>query len=160
MIRININISELKAIKENCILETQSLGSCLGIALFDPTTKTAALAHVMLPDSKKANVGTKPGKYADTAIFKMLKEMTKMGASKAMIVAKIVGGACMFSGSTISDFMNIGARNVETAKKLLSEQKIPVVAEDTGGKHGRTIEFNTNTGKVTVKSAMHPIKEI
>lgn len=160
MIKISVIISDFKVVKNPCILETQSLGSCLGIILYDPSTKIAGLSHIMLPDSKNANVGNRPGKYADSAINEMLKQMLRLGADKSAIIAKIVGGACMFSGSTISEFMNIGARNVNATKKVLKELKIPLVSEDSGGKHGRTIEFHTDTGKVIIKSAMHPIIEI
>lgn len=160
MAKYSVNISEIKVVKENCMLETQSLGSCIGVVLYDPKTKVSGLAHVMLPESKDSSVGTKPGKYCDTAIAEMLKQMIALGADRKTIVSKIVGGACMFYGSSISDFMNIGSRNVQFAKKILNELKIPIMSEDTGGNHGRTIEFDTQTGRITIKSAMHPLKEI
>jgi chemotaxis protein CheD len=160
MIKISVGISELKVVNTPATLDTQSLGSCLGIVIFDPLSKVAGLAHTMLPDSKQANVGNKPGKYVDTAIAEMLSQMTNMGAGKNVFVAKLVGGACMFSGSAIGDFMNIGSRNVAAAKSVLAELGIKILAEDTGGNHGRTIEFDSTTGKVLIKSAMHPIKEI
>ena len=34
-------------------LISYGLGSCIGIALFDPITKVGGLAHIMLPDSTK-----------------------------------------------------------------------------------------------------------
>lgn len=82
MIKISVGISELKVVSNPTILETQSLGSCLGIIFYDDSTKVAGLAHTMLPDSKKASVRNKPGKYIDTAINEMLKQMLELGAQK------------------------------------------------------------------------------
>ena len=160
MDKINIGIAELKVINSPATLDTQSLGSCLGIVIYDPVTRIAGLAHTMLPDSRQVNVGNKPGKYVDTAVSELLAQMTKLGASKNTCVAKIIGGACMFSGSAVGDFMNIGTRNIAAAKQALAKLGIKIIAEDTGGNHGRTVEVNSTTGKVLIKAAMHPTKEI
>jgi len=128
--------------------------------LYDVSTRTTGLAHIMLPDSKKVNVGGKPGKYVDVAITAMLSRMLALGINKVNIVAKIAGGACMFSGLSVSDFMNIGLRNVSAIKTVLKELGIKLVAEDTGGSYGRTVEFHTDSGKLVVKSTMAPTKEI
>jgi chemotaxis protein CheD len=160
MIKLNVGISDLKVVNTPTILETQSLGSCLGIVMYDPLSKVSGLAHTMLPDSKKSNVGNKPAKYIDTAIAELLNQMLALGADRGLILAKISGGACMFSSSSLGDFMNIGARNTAAAKAALHELKIQIVAEDCGGSHGRTLEFDTTTGKVLVKSAMHPLVEL
>jgi len=155
-----VNIAEFAVVNNPAVIETRSLGSCVAIALYDISTRACGLAHIMLPDSKKVNVGGKPGKYADVAIESMLKKMLTMGVSRGNIVAKIAGGACMFSGLSGSDFMNIGLRNVSAIKTVLKDLRINLIAEDTGGSYGRTIEFHTETGKLIVKSTMAPTKEI
>lgn len=157
---ISVSIAELAVAKAPVILETQSLGSCVGVALLDPVSKIGGLAHIMLPDSKKVTISGKPGKYADTALAEMITRMTAMGANRAGIVAKMAGGACMFTGVGANEYMNIGGRNVAAVKALLKEQHIPLLAEDTGGTYGRTIEFHTATGKLQIKSAMQDTKEI
>lgn len=157
---ICVSIAELAVAKSPVILETQSLGSCVGVALLDPVSKIGGLAHIMLPDSKKVTIPGKPGKYADTALVEMIERMVTMGANRMGMVAKMAGGACMFSGVGVSEFMNIGGRNITAVKALLKEQHIPLLAEDCGGNFGRTIEFQTATGKLLIKSAMHDIKEI
>ena len=58
--------------------------------------------------------------------------------------AKIAGGAQMFQFGS-SDTIRIGPRNVEAVKKELKRLSIPIIAEDTGGSSGRTIEFNPST---------------
>ncbi len=155
-----VNIAEYAVIKAPATIETRSLGSCVGIILYDIVSKIGGLAHIMLPDSKKVSIGGKPGKYADIAIELMLNKMVEMGANRNNVIAKMAGGACMFTGTNISDFMNIGLRNVTAIKSILKEFKINLIAEDCGGSHGRTIEFHSDTGKLVIKSSMAPTKEI
>lgn len=77
--------------------------------------------------------------------------MENLGSQKKDMVAKLAGGAQMFE-VTRSEFMNIGKRNVEAAKKILDELKIPIVAEDTGGNYGRTIIFYSEDGRLEIKT--------
>ena len=157
---ICVNIAEFTVVKNPAVIETRSLGSCVGIVLYDIVTRTCGLAHIMLPDSKMVRVGGKPGKYADIAIEAMLNQMIAVGVNRNNVIAKIAGGACMFSGLSLTDFMNIGLRNVSAIKNVLKELKINLISEDTGGSYGRTIEFHSETGKLIIKSSMAPTKEI
>ena len=160
---IVVNIADYKVAKNNCTLVSVSLGSCVGIALYDSINKTGGLAHIMLPDSSlmSNNAGlSSPNKFADTAIKLMLKEMEKFGALKCNLTARITGGACMFKTASSNPIMNIGVRNIEAVKKVLAEEKIPIIAEDVGKNYGRTIEFMVETGKVLIKSAQYGTKEI
>lgn len=157
---ITIGIGEYKTARAPSILETHSLGSCVGVALYDSISKLAGMAHIMLPDSKRGLASSNPGKYADTAIKAMLNDLIRAGADSKNIVAKIAGGACMFAGAGVSEMMQIGAKNVLAVKNILSELKIPVIAEDCGANYGRTIEFHIDAGKLLVKSVSKGEKEI
>jgi chemotaxis protein CheD len=153
---IVVGIGDFKIGTNESLLESYSLGSCVGIALYDPFVKIGGLAHIMLPNSSIAEpekVQRHPGKFADTAIALMLDQMMKMGASRFRIAAKIAGGACMFESAMPEQLMNMGAKNVESVKKVLAERNIVVLAEDTGQNYGRTVRFNTWSGKLAVKSA-------
>ena len=106
----------MKMAKGSGMLVTYALGSCIGICLYDPKIKLAALIHIMLP------LNMEPGrkntmKYADTGIRETLKMMEAKGASRSRITAKIAGGAKMFevSGGSLG---NIGQRNIECAHAL------------------------------------------
>jgi len=90
----------------------------------------------------------------------MIEEMTKMGASKTRLIAKIAGGACMFQSAMPDPAMNIGQKNLDATKQHLAQEKIAIIAEDTGKDYGRTLQFNTVTGKLVVRSAKFGIKEI
>jgi len=104
------------------------LGSCVGVILSDKKREIHGLAHIMLPEMNKNDKVI--GKYADTAIPLLLKKM---------------------ASESDNGFMNIGADNIKTTRRILKELKIPIVFEDTGGTNGRTIIFECLTGKVFIK---------
>lgn len=157
---IKVGMADLKVCPYPKVITTLGLGSCVGIALYDPVTKIGGLAHVMLPDSTQIRNNTNRAKFADTGIVDLIKEMEKSGASRTRMVAKIAGGAQMFAFNAQSDMVRIGARNVEASKMKLKELGIRLLAEDTGLNYGRTVEFYTETGKFLIKSVGKPLKEI
>ena len=74
--------------------------------------------------------------------------MLSNGSEKRHLIAKVFGGA-----GVLIDMVqfNIGLRNIEIAKKMLSEVSIPIIASHTGGNSGRKIIFNTATGEVLMQ---------
>ena len=133
------------------------LGSCVGLILYDADKHIGAMVHIMLPDSSQRK--DRPGKYADTALPLLVQELTALGCRKQSLVAKIAGGASMFQ--YFGNNLNIGERNVERIKALLVEQHIRLVAEDVGGKVGRSVTFLPgNGGKVSVRRADGVSKDI
>ena len=87
--------------------------------------------------------------------------MMDMKARKEYITAKIAGGAQMFSfKEKASELLNIGERNVLATIETLKQHNIPVIAQDTGGNYGRTIELNANNGLLLVKTIGHGIKTL
>jgi len=149
---IKVGMADLRVAKAPQILTTLGLGSCVGIALYDNGNKIAGLAHIMLPDSTQIKNNSNKAKFADTAMDVLLGELIKNGASRNKLTAKIAGGAQMFSLESQSEMMKIGTRNVQATKTLLNILKIPLLAEDTGGNFGRTIEIYPDTGVLLVKA--------
>lgn len=152
---IKVGMADLAVCKYPDALTTLGLGSCVGIALYDPVTKISGLAHIMLPDSTKIKNNQNIAKFADTGIDELIKQMIRIGASKTRLVAKIAGGAQMFafktSTSQTNDMMQVGARNVEAVKAVLKKEGIRLLAEDTGLNYGRTIEFYSENGQLLIK---------
>ncbi len=157
---VKVGMADLKIVKNPQIITTLGLGSCVGVVLYDPGKKLAGLAHIMLPDSNNSKDNTNKAKFADTAIPYMIDLMLKKGAKKERLISKIAGGAQMFDFTGKSDIMKIGVRNIKAVKENLYKFNINIVAEDVGGNYGRTIEFNTNTGKLTIRSLGKGTKEI
>lgn len=147
---ILVGMADIQVARAPDSLTTLGLGSCVGICLHDPATNIAGMAHIMLPAA-----GNTPGsrmKFADTGIVDLLNMMTKMGARKPTIVAKLAGGAHMFGTATPGSLLNVGERNVDACIKLLRQYNIPLKAKDTGGKHGRTIVLHAATGALNIRT--------
>lgn len=149
----HVGMADLVVASAPAKLITLGLGSCIGLVIFDMTAKIAGMVHIMLPDSRGAKSLEKVGKFADTAVPALLDAMIKKGASKSRMKAKIAGGAQMFAlPGAQTDFLAVGARNVKETTDMLSKMSIPLVASDTGGNKGRTVEFSTDTWILTVKT--------
>lgn len=157
---IKVGMADLSIAKEPDILTTLGLGSCVGISLYDPSTKIGGLAHIMLPDSTQIKNNENKAKFADTAIEVLLQQMLKEGVRRNKLVAKIAGGAHMFEFKNMDDMMRIGTRNVSAVVQILNEAHIPIIAQDTGENYGRTIELHTLTGILRVKTIGHGVREI
>jgi len=152
MKKIRVKMADLNVGKEDDILITSGLGSCVGIALYDSRTKVGGLAHIMLPKAPNNRKNNNPAKYADTAIRLLLDELERARASKRRLVAKIAGGAQMFKFDNANSQMQIGARNAEAVKEILKKEKIKLLAEDVGKDYGRTMEFHLKDNKVLIKT--------
>lgn len=148
---IKVGIADLNVVLDPGAIMTIGLGSCIGIALYDKTTKVAGLAHIMLPDSTQFKSNTNPMKFADLAIPMLIDKMEKQGCNKKNIVAKIAGGASMFNFSDKSIISDIGKRNSDAVKKTLKDESIRIMAEEIGGNKGRTMILKANDGSVILK---------
>ncbi len=160
MALIKVGMADLNSCKAPNALTTLGLGSCIGIVLYDPKTKVSGLAHIMLPDSTQIKNNKNVAKFADTAVEKLINDMEKLGANKRRLVSKIAGGAQMFSFGSTNDLMRIGERNAIASRKKLKELGIPLLAEDCGKNYGRTIEFNSETGILQIKTIGKDLKNI
>lgn len=157
---IMVGMADMKTTAHPGTLITLGLGSCVGICLYDPVSKIAGMAHCMLPDSTKIANNENLAKFVDTATIRLINDMARMGANKSRIVAKLAGGAQMFSFNTTNENMRVGDRNIDASIKILKELKIPIKSMDVRENHGRTIELHTDDGKLTVKTIGKGIKQI
>lgn len=150
-----VGIADMKMQQREGELITYALGSCIGICLYDPGSKVAALVHIMLPLNMET--GRKnPMKYADTGIRETLKAMEARGALRSRITAKIAGGAKMFEVTGNGSLGNIGQRNIEGVHVTLKREGIRLLAEDTGGTVARTLSFDAATGAGRIRSYGKP----
>lgn len=122
------------------------LGSCVGIAVFDPLQKVAGLAHAILPEA--TGESKELGKFADQAVDNLVVSLMALGADKKQMKAKLVGGAAMF-GAEVNG--GLGDRNVAVAGERLAQHNIAVVATATGGSKGRKMTLDPSTGTVRVE---------
>lgn len=157
--RIEVRAAEFGVASEGTMLHAAGLGSCVALVLFDPMSRVAGLAHIMLPVAPpEKGVVAKPAKFADTAVPLLQRQMRYAGARGAL-VAKLVGGARMF-GSLLGSGANIGERNVQATREALRLAGIPVLGEDVGGDFGRSVYVDSRTFRVIVDSLVRGRREI
>ena len=129
----------------NGVLRTL-LGSCIGLALYDHQRKVAGLAHIVLPQAR--GVTELPGKFVDTAVPALVKDMEKLASAPLKLTAKLAGGANMFPTSAGK---TIGLQNIEATEHCLAELHIPVIASHCGGEQGRRMSLDSHTGSVVIE---------
>jgi len=134
------------------VLVTYSLGSCVGLTLYDPTACIGAMIHCMLPVSKidPERARSSPCMFTDTGVPLLLQSMLDLGAQKRNIIAKVAGAAKLLDET---DTFRIGERNKVVLRKILWKNNILIAAEDTGGTIARTMYLYMENGRTTVKSA-------
>lgn len=157
---IKVGMADLNAVEHPDLLTTLGLGSCVGIALYDRSTKISGLAHIMLPSSQEIKNNSNLAKFADTGIDELIDKMVKLGARKSNLTAKIAGGAQMFNFNSNNSMLRIGERNVLATKEKLKKLDIRIIGEDTGGNFGRTIIFDSKDGSLFIRTIGHGEKTI
>ncbi len=134
------------------ILVAYGLGSCLGIAMYDPITHVAGMLHAVLPSCEPETMRSDScTKYVCCGIETLLTKVTTAGALRYRLVIRMAGGANMLSATSFSDIMNIGQRNIESARLKLSELKFQISGEEVGGNIGRTVRFYVADGRMAIR---------
>ena len=150
--RIIVNVSDGRVSNDPMdIMATYSLGSCIGVCLYDPAVHIGGMLHYQLPssmmDMKRAEEN--PMMFADTGMNILMRELTALGANKKRMQVKIAGGAAMDGGPKGFD---IGKRNYLAIKKILWQNSMFVDSEDVGGTSARNLYMNMASGAVTVRT--------
>jgi len=149
---VSVGMGEYLTATNPHILSTWSLGSCIAIILYDRGRRVGGLAHSMLPRSQGR--ASSPGKYVDTAICALLRDMMRLDARREHLRSALIGGASIFN---FEGDLAIGQKNIEAAREALRESRIPIEFEETGGNRGRSVAFDTVSGEVAVSISKPPI---
>ena len=149
--RITVGVGDMKVSSQggNEIV-TFSLGSCVGVLLYDPKVKVAGLLHIMLPDSNLnlARAQKQPAVFADTGLPLLFKSAYKLGAKKGRMRIIVVGGSQVMDAA---GHFNIGKRNYTAVRKIFWRNNVLVDTEDVGGNVNRTVGVVVDTGQVWMK---------
>ncbi|HES59100.1 MAG TPA: chemotaxis protein CheD [Caldithrix sp.] len=123
---------------------TTILGSCIAVCIIDPVLCIGGINHYMLPLWN--GIGLASPKYGNVAIEKLIDKLIMLGSKKDNLTAKVFGGGEVLETNSVQ--YNIGLRNIEIAREILNEKRIPVISSSLGGSYGRKIIFKTHTGEV------------
>lgn len=157
---IKVGMSEVKTAFPPDVLVALGLGSCIGLCMVDPSIHLGGMAHIMLPDSRQSREVTSPGKFADTAIPKLLEDLVKLGASQERLVIKMVGGAQMFAIGGYDERLSIGERNIEAVRNGLKHWNLLLTAESVGGNQGKTVTLDPKNGQVIIRTVNSAVIQI
>jgi chemotaxis protein CheD len=132
------------------VLYSPSLGSCLGVALYDRQLKLGGLVHCLLPfsqaDPEKAR--SNPSLYVDSGVSLLFEAFLQRGSDKRRIVVKAAGGAAI---NDSQGYFDIGNRNFTVLRKLLWKNNLLLTAADVGGGSSRTVSLHVGTGAYFVR---------
>jgi chemotaxis protein CheD len=134
------------------VLATYSLGSCLGVVVYDPEVRVGGLLHAMLPNAAidPVKASQKPGMFVDTGVPHLIRAMQQMRADTRRIQTAVLGGAQIMDSS---GFFNIGKRNYEALGCAFRDLGLRVHREDVGGFASRTVYLHVNNGKLRLKTS-------
>lgn len=146
-----VGISDMKVSKDpKDTLITYSLGSCIGVLVWDPQAKVAGLLHYMLPDSKidAERAKKSPYMFGDVGIPMLFRAAYGLGAVKERLQVYVVGGSQIMDSAGV---FNIGVRNYDIVTRLFAKNGIRPMKEDIGGSVNRTISIELSTAKILLK---------
>jgi chemotaxis protein CheD len=132
------------------LLTTYSLGSCVGVTIYDPVSKVGGLLHVMLPDSSinVSDAARQPGKFMDTGVPALFRAAYSLKADKYRVQICVAGGAQVMDQG---GYFNIGQRNYESLLNIFRAHALKAQATQVGGMVSRTMTLDLNTGEVRLK---------
>jgi chemotaxis protein CheD len=158
IVAVGVADAKLSASPEE-VLATYGLGSCIGVAIWDPVARVAGLLHFMLPESQSdpAKAQANPWLYADTAIPLLFKSAYKLGADKKRLLVRVAGGAQVLEGDSL---FNIGKRNYLAMKKIFWKAGVMIHAEETGGNVSRTLRLDAASGALWIQEAGREAREL
>ena len=149
--QIVVGVADMKvSSKPDEVLVTHALGSCIGVAVYDPVAKVGGILHYMLPDSELDPVKGQenPYMFADTGIPRLFRECYRLGAQKNRLRIKVAGGSQVLGSQ---EHFQIGRRNYAALRKIFLRNNVLIDKEDVGGTKARTLFLEMATGNVWVK---------
>ena len=148
---IVVSISDMKVTsRAKDVIVTHALGSCLGLAAYDPVAGVAGLIHCLLPLARDTKTPQKnPAMYVNTGVPQMMRAMFGRGATRENLILKAAGCGRMMH---ISNQFDTGANNFAALQKLLQVNEMRLAAEDVGGTIPRTMRLFADTGRLVISS--------
>ncbi len=157
---IIVGVSDMKVSNEaESTIVTYSLGSCIGVAIYDPVARVGGLLHYMLPESSldPAKAKSNPNMFADTGIPTLFKSAYQLGAKKQRMKVVVAGGSQVLDQK---GFFNIGKRNYMALKKIFWKNNVLIDHENVGGNSNRTVKLTVKDGSIWLKVSGKGVIEI
>jgi chemotaxis protein CheD len=146
--RLAVGIAEMKLTTvPHATLAAFGLGSCIGVAFYDPVARVAALLHAQLPlaadDEELAREN--PCAFVDSGIAWTIAELTRRSARTARLVVVAAGGA------TVTPDATVGVRNCAALEQTLRSFGLYADAAHLGGNVPRSVSLTLRDGVAIVR---------
>lgn len=130
-------------------LVTMALGSCVAVILASKNDTFAAMIHAVVPTYyKESKVSKKNGYYVDKGLCEMIETYLKRShESPKNILCWVIGGAVSKHNR---DHFEIGFKNIERVKALLTFYGIKIFAEEIGGHVSRSVFFDVQSREISI----------
>jgi chemotaxis protein CheD len=152
MSNIVVDIGDMRVSADPGVeLITYSLGSCIGVAIWDPEVHVGGMLHYMLPESSISPQKAKknPNMFGDTGIPSLFRAAYELGAVKKRLIVKVAGGSCLLDDN---GRFNIGKRNYTILRKLFWKNGVLIDSENVGGNLSRTMRLRIADGQVVIRN--------
>lgn len=156
--RITVMQGAVEVTKDDDVMLTTVLGSCVAACLYDPIAKVGGMNHFLLaePVRREASAQAPFDEHFGLYLMELLiNKMMQAGAAKARMKAHIYGGA-----NINRQMRAIGSVNAAFAERFLNAERISISHRDVGGDCARRVDFLAALGKArcrhVVQSAAPP----
>jgi chemotaxis protein CheD len=154
MREIYVQPGESHLVQEPAVLRTV-LGSCVGVTFWHRGMGIGALCHPMLPKHPEGVVALSVAaarRYVDFAIRELAKRLDALGVRRQETEVKLFGGAdVLWVNAPGAQRETVGKQNMDSALRILEEERYHVIASRLGGRSGFHIDFDTTTGQVLLR---------
>lgn len=157
---VSVGLGEVRVANDGTRLTVRGIGSCVAVIVHDPERGIGGIAHVVLPSHTLSANQARAGKFADTAVPLLVREMRALGGQRERLAARLVGGASMFKALASPTAVPMGERNILACRTALRAAGIPVTAEAVGGERGRSILFKVADGELIVRMLGEPERRV
>jgi len=126
------------------------LGTCVGVALFDPLAGVGGVSHLLLPEPVTPGTSFQLEKYASTGLPMFLAALEEAGASLDRLNAVVAGGALVGPVNHQDLGLDIGGRTTEIVKTILTGRGIAIADAETGGFFTCCLQLDLQTGTAAI----------
>lgn len=128
---------------------TTILGSCVSVTFYSPRHRVGAICHALLPrcpspDGCRSRCADH-GRFVGCVLPALLKRLRGYGIVPRDLACGVFGGSDLFGTEGRAA---VGRENAASALGFLEAARLRVAARDTGGRTGRKLIFDTETGEI------------
>ena len=115
------------------------------VTVFDQERKQGGMCHYLYPYRKSKKEST--ALFAGPAIVALVKMFFEMGAKAVDLEAQLFGGAWETGAEAPREWAE---KNIKVGSEILEKLGVPITGRDVGGRRGRKIVFNSDTGETAI----------